>query len=230
MSALAKKQLAQTRAEMERDLRKRAMQRLAALRSELKTARAQKRARLKQVGCECRHARKRISARAKAARARLNASIARTREQAKNLCTASKGQARHETLQKIESAMTALDTERATQRQLAAWTRPTTSTKQSKARAESRSESDDEVRNNLEEPGLLIVWDAVKHKIKGRGRTSRTEAFAEWVAEHPSEVYEIQEADAHRQILALEREERLLSKALKRTRYREPAGLAAVPF
>ena len=74
------------------------------------------------------------------------------------------------------------------------------------------------------------VWEKVKARIKPRGRTSRTEVFAEWVAENASDVYAIQEADAEKRLHELERQEFLLSKALKRARYERPAGLEAVPF
>jgi len=54
--------------------------------------------------------------------------------------------------------------------------------------AEARQESDDRVESNL--PGDLIpIWRSVKNRIKTRdARRTRTEAFLEWVHDHPTEV------------------------------------------
>lgn len=229
---LAARQLRQTRAELERAARKQASEKLRALRGALKTARAERRERLKSVTSTCRAARTQIAHRAKQARARLNASIKRTREQARNVCGVARGTAKRETLAKLDTALGALDRERAEQRSLRIWLEPSRASSPSKGgRArEQRAESDDEVAANIDDPGLRIVWEKVKARIKPRARTSRTEVFAEWVAEHAADVYAIQEADAERALHELERQEVLLSKALKRARYTEPPGLSAVPF
>ena len=229
---LGARQKKQTRAELEREGRRRAQRELQALRAQLKAARAQRKVRLKAVTANCRAARRSISQRAKQARARLNASIARTRTNARTLCSASRGQAKHETLSAMDKALAALERERVEQKKLRIWLdkSPSSRAQAGRGRAERQSESDHDVANNIDDPGLRIVWEAVKSKIRPRGRTSRTEVFAEWVAEHPSDVYAIQEADAERALHALERQELLLAKALKRARYEAPRELAAVPF
>ena len=228
MASLVRRQLEQTRKELEREQRSAARERLQGLRSELKAARERRRERMKAVGSDCRSARKRISDRARAARERLNAAIARSRENAKQSCNTVRGEVQSEALAELGRALGALDLERGLQRQLAAWTRPATSTT-STAR-EKRSESDDEVRANIEDSAMLAVWERVKGRIKGRGRTSRTEAFAEWIASHSAEVYEIQNAELEREIAELEREERALVTSLKKRQPRAPRALAAVPF
>ena len=139
----------------------------------------------------------------------------------------------------IEKAVGALEEERALQRQLAVWTKPTKCALPSgraKAR-ERRAESDCEVAANIDDPGLRVVWEHVKAKIKGGPRRSRTEEFLEWAQEHAGEVYAIQEADAERALLELEKEERRLSRELKKAgRYKKRSPeelaelLAAVPF
>lgn len=232
VSKLVQRQLKQTRSELERDQRTKARRRLKDLRAEIKTARKRRTQRKREVSATCRAARTRITQRAKRARERLSASIKRTRCKAKDLCNVARREATEETLSQIEAALSALDVERGTQKQLAVWSRPA-----SKVAAGSRSsakerqqESDDEVRNNIDDPGLQVVWDKVKHRIKAKGRTSRTEVFAEWVAEHHSEVYAIQESELEKQIAELEHQERHLAKAVGRKRYREPEALAAVPF
>jgi hypothetical protein len=67
---------------------------------------------------------------------------------------------------------------------------------------ELRSESDDEVRANLD-PALQSVWNEMKAAFKGEpGRRTRTEAFLEWAEANPDEVLTLQialaEADAER--------------------------------
>lgn len=237
MSNVVRKQLAETRAQLERDLIRRDREKLRVLREQVREAKRARQVKKRAVSADCRNARKHFNARAKKARERLNASIRRTREQARSVCELARGEVQREGLQHIEKAIGALEGERAVQRQLKAWTRPKVCpTRPGRAR-ELRSESDCEVQANIDEPGLRVVWEAVKQRIKAGKRRSRTEAFYEWVAEHPAEVYEIQERDAERAIDALEREERRMAAQVKKaTRYRKksPAELrvllAGVPF
>lgn len=231
-----KQQLRAIRDQLERDLKRKDRETLRRLRENIRNAKKRRQERKREVAASCRASRRAFSARAKKARERLNASIRRTRERAKGLCATARGEAQRETLEQIERAVSALDQERALQRQLRAWTKPkvcpTTRTKR-----EARQESDCEVQGNIEEPGLRVVWEQVKGRIKGSARRSRTEAFYEWVAEHPAEVYAIQERDTERAIEALEREEQKMRRELARTqRYRKKspeelrALLADVPF
>lgn len=136
-------------------------------------------------------------------------------------------------LEHIDQAVRRLNEEQAEQRRLRIWAgkAPPAGTPTGRGRSqERRTESDDEVLANIDDPALHVVWEHVKAKIRPKGRSSRTEVFAEWVAEHSAEVYEIIEADAVRHLEQLERQERQLAKALGRKRYREPEGLEAVPF
>jgi hypothetical protein len=55
---------------------------------------------------------------------------------------------------------------------------------------ETEAESDDEVERNID-PGLLLVWRAVKRSITGSAKMDRTEAFQHWVEENPEEVIAI---------------------------------------
>lgn len=235
---LAARQLAQTRREMESNLKRRDREKLKTLRESIRMAKRSRRTKLREVGAQCRDARRRNMERAKRARARLRDSIRRTRERAQGLCTVSRGEAYATTLREIEKAVGALEEERSLQRQLAAWTKPTSCALLRSARArERRLESDCEVAANIDDVGLRVVWEHVKHKIKAGPRRTRTEAFLEWAHEHSGEVYAIQEADAERALLELEREERRLSRDVKNARRfkrrspEELAGmLAPVPF
>lgn len=62
------------------------------------------------------------------------------------------------------------------------------------SRAVHRSESDDEVRQNIP-PELLPTFEVVKRSIKAHDRKSRTEAFLEWVEAHPSEIVYVEPSD-----------------------------------
>lgn len=242
MTALARRQRAQTKREAEAELGRRARAKLKALRADVAAARKLRTVRLREVGANCRAQRKLISERAKRARARLNASIARTRERAKGVCSASRGDAIATTLERIERAAKALEGELREQSTLRIWAKPARSSSSSssssgRGRRERAEESDDAVASNIDDPGLRIVWAAVKHRIKAGRHRSRTEAFFEWAAEHPAQVYEIQEADAVRHLAELERQERQLAGALrkgstKRLRAELDAfpPLEAVPF
>lgn len=215
---LARRQLAQTRKENERDLRRRGRQRLKELRQQVREAKQRRRARLREVSANCRAARRDITRRAKHARERLRQSVERTRARAQDVCSAARGRASQETLAAIKQRLEALEAERVEQHRLRLWARPAGRVLAGgRARArEQLEESDEEVEANLDDPGLRVVWRAVKGRIKGSKRRSRTEAFAEWAAEHLAEVYAIQEADAVAHLEQLEEQERKLASALKR--------------
>jgi hypothetical protein len=230
---LARRQKAQTARETEAELGRRARARLKALRAQVKAAKAGRGVKLREVGQHCRQQRKVVSARAKAARQRLNASIARTRQRAQSVCSSARGDAYASTLDAIERTARALESELGEQKRLRIWAKPAkTSATLPRARARERAdESDGEVAANIDDPGLRIVWDAVRHKVKAGKHRSRTEAFFEWAAEHPAQVYEIQEADAVQALERLEREERRLAGALRKGgKGLRAAMLEAVPF
>lgn len=233
----AARELAQSRRDMERDLKNRDRKKLKALRESIRAAKRLRQSKLREVGATCRDQRRKNMERAKRARQRLRESILRTRERARGLCAVSRGEVQASTLRQIEKAVGALEEERALQRQLAAWTRPAQcAVPAGRSSRERRDESDCEVASNLDDPGMRIVWERVKAKIKGGPRRTRTEAFLEWANEHSSEVYAIQEEDAERALRALEAEERRLSRELKKpARYRkrsreELEEMLAVPF
>jgi hypothetical protein len=106
------------------------------------------------------------------------------------------------------------------------------------ARAERRAESDEEVAQGLQ-PDELVVWQAVKARIKGTARMTRTEAFAHWMHDHPDEVLRLLEADSDAWVRRMEREEAEARKAMHKPlrkasdhelRARVSSSLEAVPF
>lgn len=68
--------------------------------------------------------------------------------------------------------------------------------------AEAIHQSDDAVRRNLP-PDLVPVFDAIKGRIKGSPKRSRTETFLQWVEENPGEVVAMQDKRAERELRAL---------------------------
>lgn len=212
MSKLAQRQLAATRRELDQDRRTKDRKRLRELGRELRAARARRRERLSAIKTNCKACRERIRVRAANARKRLAESIRRTRLRARDLCAQAKATANLEELANIERSMAALELERAEQQQLKIWAGRKKGARSSKA--ERASESDDTVVAEIDDPGLRIVWEKVKHKIKAGPRKSRAEAFFEWAAENTADVYRIQEADAYEQLERLEREEARLRRRL----------------
>ena len=167
------------------DIEARARRRLA---ERVKLAReAQKRA-VRRIRAWAAKEKKAISTRAQAARARCLARVAtatsRERELARERRTLMMASAKRK-LGAVQAARKReLERELAHQRLLKE--RERTRIKRSTAR-ERAQESDDAVRSNLE-PEMLPVWERVKRGIRGGPRRTRTEAFLEWVGEHPDEV------------------------------------------
>lgn len=75
-------------------------------------------------------------------------------------------------------------------------------------KAERRSESDDEVMQNIP-PELVPLWGRVGPKIKGSARRSRTEAFLEYAESHPSEIIGAEEDATDALIAELEARQRM---------------------
>jgi hypothetical protein len=101
------------------------------------------------------------------------------------------------------------------------------------SRRERMQESDDAVRGNIP-PEYIPLWERVKGKIRAGDRKSRTEAFMQYVEEHPAEMLEVLEDRTDALMRDLERQEREHRK-LARARPRRRAAVAAgaeeeVPF
>jgi len=67
---------------------------------------------------------------------------------------------------------------------------------------EAISESDDAVRRNVP-PELIPIFNRIKGRIKGKRTRDRTEAFLEWVEEHPEDVVAMQAGAAESEIKRL---------------------------
>ena len=91
---------------------------------------------------------------------------------------------------------------------------------------ERRQESDDEVTSNL--PASLVgVFTKIRRQVKGGPRTTRTEAFLQWVEENPGEVYAMRGEQAERDLARLIAEH---DRALRLERRKGRLAAEAVPF
>ena len=237
MAHLAARQKQATRAELERELKRRDRQKLKQLGQDIRDAKKLRAERVGNIRSRCRSQRERFETRAQEARKRLRESIRRMKENARNLCAVEITDARASTGEVIAKAVAALEHERGYQASLKAWTRPTTCAVTKGRRREQLGESDCEVSSNLDEPGLRVVWEHVKGKIKPKGRSTRTEVFLQWVHDHPADAAAIQYAEEEKAVAELVRNEARMRKDLKKAdRYRRKSPeelrelLAGVPF
>lgn len=88
---------------------------------------------------------------------------------------------------------------------------------------ERSQEDDDQVRANIPRD-LLPVFEKHKRRIKAGPRSTRTEAFLEWVSENPDEVYILQNEQAEADIRRMVREHNREARSIG------AAALADVPF
>lgn len=237
----AKVARAQLAKELRSDLRKKDKVQLAKLREAIAAAKAAKRERMREVTSMCKSERARLKVRAAELRAQLRETLRAEREAAKDTCSTNRTSTRKASDIEIEGARRALSSERHEQRVIARVDAPKRNPRgkaNPRAAAERRQESDDEVRHNLD-PQLVPVFDKVRRGISGSARRSRTEAFLEWVHDHPYMVWEILEAKAADDLKRLEREEAKLAREMRnkgryasRNTARMAAHLAedAIPF
>lgn len=230
MSGTARAQRAAIARDLEREMRGRDRARIRELRDAIKAARARKREALKRVRQGCAARRQELREKAQRLREELTRTIREEREAARNQCSASRERAREEADRQIAARGAELARERADQRLIHG-----TAKRASKPKITAREraqESDDEVRRNIPHE-LIPLFDKVRRAIKASPRRSRTEAFLEWVHDHPEAVWELHETQEAAELARLEREERELARDLKRNRYGRRAreiAAAEVPF
>jgi hypothetical protein len=160
-----------TKAERDQMFRADQRDKLAKLRARVKGARVDKRAALKAISEACKA----------------------TRQDVQTRCRLEREEARAAGWNVINERQAALDEERRQQKQMRHWSRKE---KQTRAKAKARkAESDETVARNID-PEFLPVWEKMKGKIKKGSHSSRTEAFEQWMHDHPAEVLEISAAAA----------------------------------
>lgn len=232
---------AKGRRELERraaaELRRRDRERLAALRAAIRTAREARRQRIREARELCKSARAKLRARVAAAREALRAAREALRA-APQTCATNLERAR--VLEAYNAARDALAIElakrsadRARKREERQDARIWNRDRKLSTRAERRAESDDEVRNNLP-PELVPLWEQRKGKIKASRLRSRTEAFLEWVHDHPGAVAELHAKAEAAELARLERAElEHYRETRKAGRYRRAARILedeGIPF
>ena len=242
------------RAWLQRLARETDRERLERARQRVRDARAAKRSARARARDACRTAREALRVWATDQRQRvreevvrlreeLRVAIAERRERVRECCGPDRERVRMEHDARIVEARAELDALQGERRRERAWrdTNPLRRKLSDRERLErlreKRAESDDAVRANLD-PTQLIVWERVKRRIRGSEYMSRTEAFQQWLAEHPDETAEIFADEAEREYREALRAEHLergrLAKARSRTD-REAVDyvrseLDAVPF
>ena len=125
----------------------------------------------------------------------------RARKDARSRCAFEKRAVKERTARRIGTARKAKDALRAERSHLRTLER---SSKARSTAAERRAESDDEVLQNFP-PQFHALFRQVKSSIKASAHRSRSEAFAHYLEEHPSEAYEAIESDVERALRAEQR-------------------------
>lgn len=218
-----------------RDERKRKREELRALKAEIRSARVRKREAIANARVTCREHRRGARARIKDLRRELLAQVRRTlqeeRMRAKEACALAKGEAR-QLGTRVEQARAKLAAERLYRREMrrieAANRARRRETRAHIRRGEHLRESDDQVLASIP-PELAMLWEKVKHSIRGSSHRSRTEAFLHYAEEHPSEVLAVIDDRTDALIAELEARERSLSKSLRRSAP-APRAYDDVPF
>ncbi len=222
--------------ENERDHRRKAKEKLAALRAHLRAARLERKNALDATAARCRSEREAVRERAKMTRLRaleeLRQALHAERLAARGTCSVAKDEARRKTIGAVEKARAELEAERKYQEDLQRIERNNRVRVRERVKrssvAERRSESDDEVRANLPDD-LIALFEKVKRGIRVGPRQSRTEAFLKYAEEHPHEVLATLDDKTEQVIRDLERREREATRMARRRRY-TAAELAEVPF
>lgn len=204
------------RRELERDYRRRQREKLRKLRDALKAAKRRRTEAVAGVVAECRRARaetkRRIAAARKQAREQINAERDRRIRTDRAACAAGKGTARARGAQAVDAAERAYRAELAEIQGERAWTGRR---RKEPSRREQRAESDGEVEGNLP-PELVAVWRKVKRRVHAGPRSTRTEAFLQWVHDNSAEVARIRDQAIERDVerlIAAEQEQRERAEA-----------------
>lgn len=207
------------------------------IRARIRAIRERKAETLTRVRAHCKIARVRAREAAGAYRAaereRIDREVGEMLQAERNRCQARKERAKRGAETALETERREMKDERATQRLLRSFeSRKRAELVRAASAAERRSESDDEVRGNLD-PELVPVFDSVRRQIRARPGMSRTEGFLHWTHENPDEVWRIRGALAEAELAALVKEERRAwkeARKYKRPTRLESADLPPVPF
>lgn len=190
--------ITERRRQLREDARQRQQEVLPKLRARVRELRAQRRQRVKRCAADCRKRKEKVQRDAAAARAKLRERIARMKVKAREACGLCKVSAKDRDLDALDRTLAVIAQEReviSELRRRAAQMRDPRGIAGGRRAAELRDESDDEVRRNLEDdPDLAALWRAQKNKAGRFKQTkyhTRTEAFLDWVHNHPEALAEL---------------------------------------
>ncbi len=240
----AKEQRRGIQRDINRDLKMKERAKLLATRQKLRDAHAHKKERMKELVERCRSERLTIRARLKEMRARILQELHDTarleRQAARDACLLRKGDGKTTCATAIACARRDYLAEKTYQQDMRRIERANRERHRAarvhRSRAERRSESDDEVRQNISAE-LVALFERVKRSIKAMPRMSRTEVFLKYAEENPHEVFAVIEDKTERLIRDLERKHaeavrqaRPRKASASRSRYTASELSSAVPF
>ena len=183
---------------------------LRLLKVRVRKARVARAKHMRDIRAACVREQKKITRAAERARAQLRARIAKARDKAERVCKACKVDARESDLEALDRALADVQSERETIRAMRVKAR---GLRDERGRAggrrsqELRRESDHQVEVNIADPAHRALWDRVKSRIKATPRMSRTEAFFQYLHDHPESVYESQQGTEEQWLREAEAEE-----------------------
>lgn len=196
MSAITDK-----RRELRRQARERQRETIPKLRAVVRGRKAAKQKRIAKCRLDCKRRRAKVQREALRAREQLRERIKRAKQVARDACGTCKVSATDRGLDELDRAFAKVQAEReaiAELRRKAAQLSDPRGRAGGRKAAELRAESDDEVRRNVaDDPDLAALWDAsTKSKFKASAHRNRTEAFLEYVQDHPEELDELRAKQA----------------------------------
>jgi hypothetical protein len=224
--------------DIKRQHRREAKEKIARLRTQLRSARERRKGALRGAKERCRAERIAARERARALRLRvleeLREAMRAERVGARQACTVRLGEARaiKDDIQRARAELLAEKKYQVDLRRIEQGNRKRRSEAPRVTGIERRSESDDEVRSNLP-ADLVALFERVKRGIKASPRMSRTEVFLQYAEEHPDEVLAAIDDKTDAVIRELEQQEREARRSLRRPPPRPrytPEQLAEVPF
>ena len=176
--------------DIDKDIRGRARTKVTQLKERVREARRLRQETREKARRKCLIDRQRARRAAARIRARADARAKKRLDDARQSCALAKAYA-GSTRETIAEARATLESEQNYQRSLRQIERSrksrTAARPAAKTTRERLGESDDEVRQNID-PSLHALFEKVKRSIRATPRMSRTEAFLQYVEEHPREA------------------------------------------
>jgi hypothetical protein len=224
--------------EINRDHRRKAREKIASLREQLREARRRRKFALRDAKERCRAERIAAHERARTMRLRvleqLREAMRAERAGARQTCTVRLGEARAITddIARARAEFLAEKQYQADLRRIERGNRERRKEAPRVTRIDRQAESDDEVRANI--PAELVpLFERVKRGIKAAPRMSRTEAFLHYAEENPAEVLVAIDDKTEALVRELEAQERQARRELRRAPSRPrrvPDQATDVPF